>query len=571
MQNPFLFEAETLGYESQFEDSSEYFEGEYADTEYEGEVRRGRGGGRSSARSSSARSSRYRPRQRSSKRPPPPRRRQNPSRYPVPYSSPGFNFNYGGAQPIQQGSQSVRLVQSLLNRALGLNLVVDGIMNVETQNAIRNFRSQGSSPADNAFSPPAEPASNDAFGPPAEPAPTEDQPAQTGNDTDNAQEEYGMFEFYNTEADLFELADEGRWTQELLEAEMADETSPNTGAGLAARTLQENAVKLAQQEWARWGKGTIKESDTNIRPVLQDYWKTGTGQARTEPNWWSKVPWSAAFISWIMKKAGAGKDFRYSAAHANYIKAAKDNRRANNANPFKAYRINEISPQPGDLVCACRESCQANYDNISSGMPTHCDIVTERHPGYIVTIGGNVNQTVGRKTVPLDANGFIKAPKYFTVIRSSLLRPSPPVTTPASTPSNISTGSPDIISVRGIKVARQIAPQIEALLAAATAAGVRLSGGGYRSKEQQIRLRIAHCGGNTPYNIYEKPSKQCTPPTAPPGRSMHEKGLAIDFTYNGKGIKSRSNPGFIWLANNAARFGLRNLPSEPWHWSVNGK
>ena len=52
---------------------------------------------------------------------------------------------------------------------------------------------------------------------------------------------------------------------------------------------------------------------------------------------------------------------------------------------------------------------------------------------------------------------------------------------------------------------------------------------------------------------------------------MHEQGLAIDFQYNGAGIKDHSNPGYQWLARNAARFGLMNLPSEPWHWSVNGR
>jgi D-alanyl-D-alanine carboxypeptidase len=52
---------------------------------------------------------------------------------------------------------------------------------------------------------------------------------------------------------------------------------------------------------------------------------------------------------------------------------------------------------------------------------------------------------------------------------------------------------------------------------------------------------------------------------------MHEQGLAIDFSYNGSLISSRSNPGFRWLAANAGRFGLRNLPEEPWHWSTNGR
>lgn len=167
----------------------------------------------------------------------------------------------------------------------------------------------------------------------------------------------------------------------------------------------------------------------------------------------------------------------------------------------------------------------------------------------------------------LTADGVVGPITEEALIRSGASQP-PQSSGPSPTPSS---GTPDIVSVRGIRVARQIAPQIEALLAAAANEGVRLSGGGYRSGDQQIKLRIAHCGGNTHYNIYEKPSSQCTPPTARPGRSMHEQGLAIDFTYNGALIKDHSNAGYIWLAKNAARFGLYNLPSEAWHWSVNGR
>jgi LAS superfamily LD-carboxypeptidase LdcB len=124
--------------------------------------------------------------------------------------------------------------------------------------------------------------------------------------------------------------------------------------------------------------------------------------------------------------------------------------------------------------------------------------------------------------------------------------------------------------VRGIKVARQIAPQVDQLLAAAAADGVRLGGGGFRSPASQIELRRKHCGP-THYDIYEKKSSECKPATARPGQSNHERGLAIDFTYSGRGIGSHSNPGFKWLEANARRFGLYNLKSEPWHWSVNGK
>lgn len=131
-------------------------------------------------------------------------------------------------------------------------------------------------------------------------------------------------------------------------------------------------------------------------------------------------------------------------------------------------------------------------------------------------------------------------------------------------------GPVELTRVGGIEVNSQIAANVGALLAAAAADGVTLGGGGYRSNAAQIELRKAHCGP-TPYDIYEKPSAQCHPPTARPGHSMHELGLAIDFTYQGRVIASRDSPAFGWLAAHAATYGLYNLPAEPWHWSVNGQ
>lgn len=130
-------------------------------------------------------------------------------------------------------------------------------------------------------------------------------------------------------------------------------------------------------------------------------------------------------------------------------------------------------------------------------------------------------------------------------------------------------GDGSIVSVRGIRVHQSIADNLARLLSAADAAGVTLGGGGYRSSESQIALRRAHCGSSN-YAIYQMPSSQCSPPTARPGASNHERGLAIDFTVGGMAIRSRSSAAFQWLAANAASYGFYNLPSEPWHWSVNG-
>jgi len=130
-------------------------------------------------------------------------------------------------------------------------------------------------------------------------------------------------------------------------------------------------------------------------------------------------------------------------------------------------------------------------------------------------------------------------------------------------------GGVTVTSVRGIVVSTQIAERLSDMLTAADGDGMSFGGAGYRDSSDQVRLRRAHCGSSE-YATYEMSPSQCRPPTARPGSSMHEQGLAVDFTHNGRLISSRASPGFQWLARNARRFGFYNLPSEPWHWSVNG-
>ena len=145
---------------------------------------------------------------------------------------------------------------------------------------------------------------------------------------------------------------------------------------------------------------------------------------------------------------------------------------------------------------------------------------------------------------------------------------------PSGSPSTVTPAPGGLATVTcpgggSITVAGSIAGNVQALLDASHAAGVTLCGGGYRDPQQQIELRMAHCGTSY-YAIYEMPSSQCNPPTAKPGTSMHEQGLAIDFTCNGGGTVSRGTSCWNWLSAHASEYGLYNLPAESWHWSTNG-
>jgi hypothetical protein len=122
-----------------------------------------------------------------------------------------------------------------------------------------------------------------------------------------------------------------------------------------------------------------------------------------------------------------------------------------------------------------------------------------------------------------------------------------------------------LTTVRGITVDTSVAGAVEALLVAAERDGIVLTGTGHRDATHQVQLRQAHCGVSD-YAVHHAPASACSPPTARPGTSMHEQGLAIDFADCG-----RATPCFQWLAAHAGAYGLYNLASEPWHWSVNGR
>ena len=148
---------------------------------------------------------------------------------------------------------------------------------------------------------------------------------------------------------------------------------------------------------------------------------------------------------------------------------------------------------------------------------------------------------------------------------------------PAAPPASVVTRAPGGLATvtcphgGSITVAGSIADNVQALLNAAARDGVSLCArSGWRSTEKQIQLRREHCGSSN-YAIYYMPASRCSPPTARPGTSNHERGLAIDFSCNGGGAITRGNECWDWLVAHAGEYGLYNLPSEPWHWSTNGR
>jgi LAS superfamily LD-carboxypeptidase LdcB len=118
-----------------------------------------------------------------------------------------------------------------------------------------------------------------------------------------------------------------------------------------------------------------------------------------------------------------------------------------------------------------------------------------------------------------------------------------------------------------INLCKRISENVKQMIESAKQSNIKLSGGGFRSKARQEALRAKNCGSS---NVYNEKAK-CNPLTAFPGKSRHENGLAIDFKCDGTLIQTSDNKCFVWLKANASKYGLMNLPQEPWHWSIDGR
>ena len=185
------------------------------------------------------------------------------------------------------------------------------------------------------------------------------------------------------------------------------------------QALRTNIVRLALSEYERWNRGTRMEWDAAAFDILVKYWLAvpnvsesqarANAEVRLRSDGQERVEhWSAAFISWVMRNAGAGGDFAYASDHGTYIAAAYQNQLRNTCSPFKAYHLNKAVPQLGDLVCHTYLSVPADLDQVRAGTSGyHSNIVTNVEPLMLTAIGGNNSNSVNTARVTIDPSGFV--------------------------------------------------------------------------------------------------------------------------------------------------------------------
>lgn len=128
------------------------------------------------------------------------------------------------------------------------------------------------------------------------------------------------------------------------------------------------------------------------------------------------TPWSATFISWLMRRAGIA-DFPASAAHLDYIRAAHRGQ-----GPYTLADPYQVRIRPGDLLCHLRGNVQATdpasfaqalAEGRTHGWQSHCDLVVASNPGgnrTVYAIGGNVLNAVTMRLLPVDERGALAVP-----------------------------------------------------------------------------------------------------------------------------------------------------------------
>jgi hypothetical protein len=223
------------------------------------------------------------------------------------------------------------------------------------------------------------------------------------------------------------------------------------------------AVQIAYREWRAFGQKVVfpnqpesadsEERDAGLWQRVGDYWWQGLNYGASEGRWTGKhdqngvefprgedgnFAWSAAFIDYVMRMAGAGSRFPYSPSHSDYINAA----RTETGLAIAALPLAQYAPQPGDLICMWRANHPVRFEDLPAGhFPGHCDIVAAQHPGSLDVIGGNVDNAVSMKHVPVAPDGRMVGPNgtavdtdypWFVVLRVNYQAGAVPVASATS-------------------------------------------------------------------------------------------------------------------------------------------
>jgi hypothetical protein len=231
-----------------------------------------------------------------------------------------------------------------------------------------------------------------------------------------------------------------------------DSRAPAFAQRCYAPFSREDAVAVALDEWRLWGMRvddsngagyeqtdvTMGERQPGLWQRVGEYWWEGMNAGEPEANWTGKhdslgrvfpikinghYAWSAAFISYVMRIAGAGVAFPYAPDHAAYINYAARAAHGEVKNPLLiGMDPLDYAPRLGDLVCFSRlRAHRLAFDDLPtrSPFPAHCSIVVDGGIETISVIGGNVDDAVVMEHLHTDNLGRLTGNRepWFVILR----------------------------------------------------------------------------------------------------------------------------------------------------------
>jgi hypothetical protein len=180
------------------------------------------------------------------------------------------------------------------------------------------------------------------------------------------------------------------------------------GQPVPSSAFARKLAQVAEEQHDRFH--LIDEGDPQLCKQIRKYWtELGLGFESCV-----SVAWSAVFVSWCVKQAGAtSAEFKFSGAHSAFVHKAIQNQ-LNGTGVFRGRRITEYAPRVGDIIQNNRTGTTHDYDfaRKNSEYKSHSAIVVEvgsdSAGGFALTIGGNEGDSIRRKVVRLASKGLIK-------------------------------------------------------------------------------------------------------------------------------------------------------------------
>lgn len=182
---------------------------------------------------------------------------------------------------------------------------------------------------------------------------------------------------------------------------------------------REALVAEAIKEWLRFKQGQGKEHIDPFSDFVGQMWQAiGLDLNGDDVG----VPWSAAAISFMVRNAGKNfpkyKNFKFAAAHWKYMHDSINKQKSSDASaPFWGFRLFQKQPEIGDIVGQWRLQPH-DFDDAAAGraFASHCDIIVSERPDFVLTIGGNVRNSVSISRYEKTPAGFIDDNNGDTII-----------------------------------------------------------------------------------------------------------------------------------------------------------